>query len=163
MVLHLNRTVLYLDWIILSKTNWLIPSSNQSSSSKLLTGHGAHWARIRKKVQKPPQSTHLISRSEWPPHSTQYVFKGSIFCHLHILLAHVKNYDSLSGMWRVFFPKKRVYQTMVKLTLDELWCFPQKELIPFLGGSHLTEWKSKSDLAHFLAYFNTFWVECGGV
>ena len=26
----------------------------------LFQGHGAHWARIQKKVQKPPQSTHQI-------------------------------------------------------------------------------------------------------
>ena len=34
---------------------------------------------------------------------------------------------------RVVIPRKGVDQTMKKLTSDELWCFPQKEFIPFLG------------------------------
>ena len=34
---------------------------------------------------------------------------------------------------RVVIPQKGVDQTMKKLTLDELGCFPQKEFIPFLG------------------------------
>ena len=130
-------------------TKWRITQQKAEMNWETREWDATHWARIRKKVQKPPQSTHLISRSEWPPHSTQYVFKWSIF------LPPPHSTCSCQKLWLIewnvegFFPKKGVYQIRVKLTLDEFWCFPQKEFIPFLGDHYSFHW--------FLPIFEFFW------
>ena len=76
---------------------------------------GAHWARIQKKVQKPPQSTHQISGF-----FCQKIQKEWIVEEFSIVNFSKKIKNQQKSNERVVIPRKGVDQTMKKLTLDEL-------------------------------------------
>ena len=120
--------------------------------------NGAHWARIRKKVQKPPHSTHQIP-GFFLSKNPERVDCGGIFNSKFFK----SDQKSTEIQWKSSHPPKRGWSDYEKTNLRWVVMLPSKGIHPLFRGSHLTEWKSKSDLAHFLAYFNTFWVECGGV
>ena len=126
-----------------------------------MLSRGAQWARIQKNVQKPPQSTLMILKSEWPPHSTSY------FSKIHFLSPPHSTY-SCPNLWfiewsvEVLFFWKENDKTLAKQTPNELWCFPPKELIPFSGENTSLKENLYEILPNF-GLFNTFLGDCGGV
>ena len=84
--------------------------------SRFLVRTGAtHWARIQKKVQKPPQSTHQI-----PGFFAQKIQKEWIVEEFSIVIFSKATKNQQKSNKRVVIPRKGVDQTMKKLTSDEL-------------------------------------------
>ena len=83
------------------------------------------------------------------------------FSKIHFLSPPHSTY-SCPNLWfivwsvEVLFFWKENDKTLAKLTPNELWCFPQKELIPFSGENTSPKENLYGILPNF-GLFNTFW------
>ena len=83
------------------------------------------------------------------------------FSKIHFLSPPHSTY-SCPNLWfiewsvEVLFFWKENDKTLAKLTPNELWCFPQKELIPFSGENTSLKENLYEILPNF-GLFNTFW------
>ena len=89
------------------------------------------------------------------------------FSKIHFLSPPHSTY-SCPNLWfiewsvEVLFFWKENDKTLAKLTPNKLWCFPQKELIPFSGENTSLKENLYEILPNF-CLFNTIWGECRGV
>ena len=94
---------------------------------------GAHWARIQKKVQKPPHSTHQIP-GFFLSKNPERVDCGGIFNSKFFK----SDQKSTEIQWKSSHPPKRGWSDYEKTNPRWVVMLPSKGIHPLFRGSHLT-------------------------